>query len=55
MAENPHVDPSGNTEQFRAFAASPQPPAAKRPPVALIVGIAIVALIVIVLVVLAVN
>ena len=55
MAENPHIDPSGNTEQFRAFAQSPQPPAAKRSPVALIVGVAIVVLIVVVVVVLALN
>ncbi len=45
MSDN-HVDPSGNTEAFRAFTQTPQPPPAKsRTP--LIVGGAIVLVILI--------
>jgi hypothetical protein len=41
-----HVDPSGNTVQFRAFVSRPEPPAQKRS-VLPIVMIAVIALLVV--------
>jgi hypothetical protein len=50
MSDNP-VDPSGNTEAFRAFTRTPEPetPAASRTP--LIIGGAVVAVVLIAVVV----
>ena len=50
MSDN-HVDPSGNTEAFRAFteSTSPEPPASSRTP--LIVGGVVVAVVLIGLIV----
>ncbi|MEO3744348.1 hypothetical protein [Plantactinospora sp. B5E13] len=48
---DPHPDPSGNTEAFRAFAHSTEPPAAAPPSrLPLIIGIAVVVAVLIVLI-----
>lgn len=44
MAED-YVDPSGSTEQFRAFTRDPEPPA-KRSPAPLVAGIVIAVVVV---------
>ncbi|WP_189171228.1 hypothetical protein [Pilimelia anulata] len=44
-------DPSGNTAQFRAFAATPAPAPEKKSPVGLFVGVGVAAVVVIGLIV----
>jgi hypothetical protein len=52
MSEQQYQDPSGNTEQFRAFVqSSPEPAQGRALPVGLIVGVGVAVVILIVLVV----
>ncbi|GAA0802551.1 hypothetical protein [Spirilliplanes yamanashiensis] len=44
MSDNHPVDPSGNTEAFRAFSSQPQEPARSSSNTPLIAGAAVVAL-----------
>ncbi len=45
-----HVDPSGNTAQFRAFVQRPEPAPAKRSPLPIVAGV-VAALVVIAVIV----
>ncbi|WP_199736325.1 hypothetical protein [Micromonospora sp. HM5-17] len=47
---DPHRDPSGNTEAFRAFAQSPEPVGASPSRLPLIVGIVVAVAVLVVLV-----
>jgi hypothetical protein len=52
MSEQEYKDPSGNTEQFRAFVRSTEPDAGNESrPVGLIVGVAVAVVVVIAVVV----